>query len=192
MGVGNDCRQSTNREVLAQLKVVSTQEQFAKSRIWYGSGRIGFQWVSRCRISVRMTTKRPGPPFEPGTKPMICTIRVFLVGIHGVLLRPPKDARYYASAVGVEGGSDCVGATRERDRLCLAFGSAAASVTSDFDLERRVRRGWGLVSTCSSIFAAAGSAVAGADGTAVTDFRPSPSSLASVERCSEYAGAVRG
>ena len=64
--------------------------------------------------------------------------------------------------MGVEGGSDCVGATRERDRLCLAFGSAAASFGSDFDLERRVRLGLGLVSTCSSIFAAAGSAVAGA------------------------------
>ena len=64
--------------------------------------------------------------------------------------------------VGVEGGSDCVGATRERDRLCLAFGSAAASFGSDFDLERRVRFGLRFVSTCSSIFAAAGSAVAGA------------------------------
>ena len=66
------------------------------------------------------------------------------------------------SAVGVEGGSACVRATRERGRLCLAFGSAAASFGSDFDLERRVRLGLGLVSTCSSIFAAAGSAVAGA------------------------------
>ena len=87
--------------------------------------------------------------------------------------------------VGVEGGSDCVGATRERDRLCLAFGSAAASFGSDFDLERRVRLGLGLVSTFSSIFAAAGSAVANAGATAGVDFRPSPSSFARVERCSE-------
>jgi hypothetical protein len=98
----------------------------------------------------------------------------------------------YTPAVGVEGGSDCVGATRERGRLCLAFGSAPASFTSDFDLERRVRLGLGLVSTCSSTFAAADSAVAGADATAGMDFRPSPSSFASVDRCSEYAGAVRG
>ena len=94
--------------------------------------------------------------------------------------------------MGVEGGSDCVGATRERGRLCLAFGSAGASFGSDFDLERRVRLGLGLVSTCSSKFATAGPAVAGAEATAGVDFRPRPSSFASVERCSEYAGAVKG
>src|SRR5215469_2527139 len=97
--------------------------------------------------------------------------------------RPSGPGLYYTSAVGVDGGSDCVRATRERGRLCLAFGSAAASFTSDFDLERRVRLGLGLVWTCSSIFAAADSAVAGA--TADVDFRPRPSSFASFERCSE-------
>jgi hypothetical protein len=100
--------------------------------------------------------------------------------------------RDYTSPVGIEGGSDCAGGTRERDRLCLAFGSAAASFGSDFDLERRLRLDLGVVSTCSSIFAAAGSAVAGAGATAGVDFRPRPSSFANVERCSEYAGAVRG
>jgi len=94
-------------------------------------------------------------------------------------------ARDYASAVGVDGGSDCAGAAGERGRRCLAFGSAAASLGPDFDLERRVRLGLGLVATRSSIFAAAGSAVAGAGATAVTDFRPRPSSFARVERCSE-------
>jgi len=54
------------------------------------------------------------------------------------------------SAAGVDGGSDYAVAARERDRLCLGFvGSAAASVTSDLDLERRVRLGLGLVRTCS-------------------------------------------
>jgi hypothetical protein len=60
-----------------------------------------------------------------------------------VELDPGRD---YMSAVGVEGDSDCVGATRERGRLCLAFGSAAASFGSDFDLERRVRLGLGIFS----------------------------------------------
>jgi hypothetical protein len=36
-----------------------------------------------------MARKGRGPPFEPGTKLMICSTRVFLLGIHGVLLRPP-------------------------------------------------------------------------------------------------------
>ena len=93
--------------------------------------------------------------------------------------------RDYTSAVGVEGGLDCVGVARERGRLRLALGSAAASFGSDIDLERRVRLGFGLVSTCSSIFAATSSAVAGAGATSVVDFRPKPSSFARVERCSE-------
>jgi hypothetical protein len=102
-------------------------------------------------------------------------------------------ARDYTPVVDVEDGSDCVGAARERGRLCLGFvGSATASFISDFDLERRVRLGLVFVSTCSLAFAAAGSAVAGAEAIAGVDFRPRPSSLASVDRCSEYAGAVSG
>src|SRR6516225_3779802 len=98
----------------------------------------------------------------------------------------------YASAVGVGTGSDRVATARERGRLDLDFvGAGAASFTSEFDLERWVRVDLGFVSTCSSTFAAAGSAVADAGTTAVTDFRPRPSSFARVERCSEYAGAVR-
>ena len=92
----------------------------------------------------------------------------------------------------LEGGSDCAGAARERGLLCLALGSAAVSVTSDFDLERRVRLGLGLVSTGCSTFVMADSAVAGAEATASVDFRPSPSCFARDDRCSEYAGAVRG
>jgi hypothetical protein len=49
----------------------------------------------------------------------------------------PNSARYQASAVGVESGSDCGGTARERARLCLRrVGCDAASTVSGSDPER--------------------------------------------------------
>ena len=100
----------------------------------------------------------------------------------------------YASAVGVGTGSDCVATVRERGRLCLDFvGVEAVSLsTSDLGLERVDRRGLGFAATSPSRLAAADSAVAGSGAASVLCFRPSPNCFASVDRCSEYAGAVRG
>jgi hypothetical protein len=83
------------------------------------------------------------------------------------------------------------GATAERDRrLLVGVADASPAVSSDFDVLRdlRVRLGFVFEATSSGLDAIG----VGAETTAVVDFRPRPSSFASIERCSEYAGAVSG
>jgi len=82
-----------------------------------------------------------------------------------------------------------------RDRLVLAglTESAAGSIASArFVAPRAFRMGFDVVAAFSSASTGAGAA---SDFTAVSRFaglRPSPSSLATDDRRSEYAGAVRG
>jgi hypothetical protein len=84
--------------------------------------------------------------------------------------------------VGVEGGSDCVAASRERCFLCLAFGSEAAPLTtSDLDLERVARLDLGLAVTFASEFAA-DIAVTGSEAASIFGLRPRPSCFANAER----------
>jgi hypothetical protein len=100
----------------------------------------------------------------------------------------------YASAVGAGSGSDCGAATPERRRLGLDLAGAEAASLSTFalDLDRVVRFGLGLASTSLSRLTAANSAVGGSEAASVFRLRPRPSCFASADRCSEYAGAVRG
>jgi hypothetical protein len=112
-----------------------------------------------------------------------------------------NSARDQASGVGVGTGSDCGEAFGARGRLCLGFvgSDAASSTTSDFDRERVVRLGLEVpstspsaASTFSSPFATADSAEIDAAAASAFGLRPRPSCFASDDRCSEYAGAVKG
>ena len=91
-------------------------------------------------------------------------------------------------------GSGYVYAARERDRFFFTgVGAAAASVTtSDFDAGRVLRFCVGFALDWGSACTEAGVVGVAAGAGFSVALRPKPCSFAIAERCSEYAGAVRG
>jgi hypothetical protein len=79
-------------------------------------------------------------------------------------------------------------------RLCLAgMRAAAASLTaSDFDGEPVLRLRKVLASNFGSVSTEAAAVGATSAAISAVALRPRRRSFASIERCSEYAGAVRG